>query len=435
MDDNTQYLKELADAEKRRKQTEIEQAKAEALRSYQTQEAEARPQFQQQRQTASTQSQINAKNLAEFWARRGQTNQGITAQAELSRQNTLAGNLGDITTNENTFIKQLQNQADTTTRNLDYQLQDAYSGIDNDLNTNLYNEKLRQQQAEAQRQQALAEEQRYQQEMAYKQQQDKIKQQQWATEFSYKQQQDAMDRYADGGGGGGSYTLPNGQVVKQDFMVKNGTPYQLVNKKWVAITYPKDKETGQTLPEYQKLEKWNKAGYQLTNEKSNIPYGDGKDTFSYWMKDGVPYVIIGEQPIPMTSTQDFGKSLIQSVEKGTIHKNNYTQILDSLKVSDAQFRGIIEFNNNDATVNKPDYFFPSSAGRYQPRYINDTKVKSFGLIKNQGDAIQSEADRLGLGYNSTQNIWQAGNKYYIWIPKGKSGDYADITHYVNLGKK
>lgn len=433
MDDNTQYLKELAEAEKRRKQTEIEQAKAEALRSYQTQEAEARPQFQQQRQTASTQSQLGAKNLAEFWARRGQTNAGITAQAELSRQNTLAGNLSDITTNENTFIKQLQDQTNTTTRNLDYQLQDAYSGIDNDLNTNLYNEKLRQQQVEAQRQQALAEEQRYQQEIAYKQQQDKIKQQQWATEFAYKQQQDALDRRPSGGGG--SYTLPSGKTIEQDFKVQNGQPYQLVNGKWMAITYPKDKETGQTLPEYQKLEKWNKAGYQVTNEKSNIPYGDGKDTFSYWMKDGVPYVIIGDLPVPMTSTQDFGKALIQGAEKGIINNNTYNKVLSSLKLNDAQLRGTVEFGNSAKTASKADYFFPSSAGRYQPRYINDIKLKSYTTIDKTGDAIRDAADRLGLGYNSTQNIWQAGDKYYVWIPKGKSGDYADITHYVNLGKK
>ena len=81
--DNTEYLKQLAETEKKNKQIQLEQAKAAALQEVQQQEAATMPTFQTKKQQANVASQISAKNLAEYWANRGQTQAGISAQAEL----------------------------------------------------------------------------------------------------------------------------------------------------------------------------------------------------------------------------------------------------------------------------------------------------------------------------------------------------------------
>lgn len=157
MDDNTQYLKDLAEAERQKKQTELDQARAEAKIQQEQAQTKATADYTTQKQQASVQSQLGAKNLAEYWANRGQTSQGISAQAELSRQNTLANSLGAINKTANDYTTQLQQNYDTTERDLNNQLINSNAEIDTNLTTNLYNEKVRQQNALAEQQQAQAE--------------------------------------------------------------------------------------------------------------------------------------------------------------------------------------------------------------------------------------------------------------------------------------
>jgi hypothetical protein len=94
--DNIQYLKDLAAAEKRNKQTELEQAKAEALSKLDLQETTAKKTATTKRQEADTSSQIGAKNFAEYLANRGLTNAGIAAEAEMSRNNVLNRDINTI---------------------------------------------------------------------------------------------------------------------------------------------------------------------------------------------------------------------------------------------------------------------------------------------------------------------------------------------------
>jgi len=119
------------------------------------------PQFTKQKQQASVQSQLGAKNFAEFLAQRGQTRAGLATQGELSRQNVLGRQIGEIGTAENQAVQQFgQQRADIETQ---YQqnLTSAYGDIESQLRQNLYNEKLRKEQQareDAQRKQSFQQE-------------------------------------------------------------------------------------------------------------------------------------------------------------------------------------------------------------------------------------------------------------------------------------
>jgi len=145
---NEEYLKQLADAEKNNKRTELEQARAASITGIEQEKASVLPTFQAAKQRTNVQSQIGAKNLAEFWARRGQTRQGISAQAESSRGNQLAGALGDIDIAKQSAITGFGQQ--TAQAGTDYQnaLATGYGNIESGLATNLYDERIRLQQIE-----------------------------------------------------------------------------------------------------------------------------------------------------------------------------------------------------------------------------------------------------------------------------------------------
>lgn len=151
--DNTEYLKQLADTEKKNKQIELEQAKAEALKTIGQQEATTMPTFTAKKQQASVQSQLGAKNLAEYWANRGQTNAGISAQAEMSRGNTLGNTLSDIGQSENAQQLAFNQARDTAQTSYQNNMTNFNNQIDQELTTNLYNDKLAQQEAQTKAQQ------------------------------------------------------------------------------------------------------------------------------------------------------------------------------------------------------------------------------------------------------------------------------------------
>jgi hypothetical protein len=142
--DNTQYLKDLAEAEKRNKQIELEQTRVAALKQLEDEKAKTLPTFQKQRESASNQSIIGAKNFAEFLANRGQTSHGIATQAELSRNNVLNRTTGEINTNESDYLTTYGNNVNNTNTNYANELIKARNTIDQDLATNLYNERVRQ---------------------------------------------------------------------------------------------------------------------------------------------------------------------------------------------------------------------------------------------------------------------------------------------------
>ena len=165
--DNEEYLKQLAETEKKNKNIELEQAKAAALRSVSQQEASIMPEFTAQKKQASVQSQLGAKNLAEYWANRGQTQAGISAQAELSRQNALTGQLSSIGSSEAAQQLAFNQQRGEIGTDYQNQMTNFSNQVDQDLTENLYNEQIRQQQAKAEQERYLAEQQAKAEQEAY----------------------------------------------------------------------------------------------------------------------------------------------------------------------------------------------------------------------------------------------------------------------------
>ncbi len=80
---------------------------------------------------------------------------------------------------------------------------------------------------------------------------------------------------------------------------------------------------------------------------------------------------------------------------------------------------------NTTARNKSDYYFSNG---YQPQYINNQKLKAVSTVKK---VFGSSAPVKG-----SQNVWQAGNKYYVWVGNGKGGgSYVDITSKYQSHKK
>lgn len=81
-----------------------------------------------------------------------------------------------------------------------------------------------------------------------------------------------------------------------------------------------------------------------------------------------------------------------------------------------------EYGNTTDTQSKSDYYFQDKSGQNEkhPQYINNQKVVSVGkasLFPNIPGTI-----------NPNQNIWKAGDRYYLWEKTSNtSGRYIDVT--------
>lgn len=81
--------------EKKRLQA-LESARQKALASLKAEKEQINPYYNQALSVVGGQSNLGAKNLQEYLAQRGQTNAGVSAQAELNRQATLNTNFANI---------------------------------------------------------------------------------------------------------------------------------------------------------------------------------------------------------------------------------------------------------------------------------------------------------------------------------------------------
>ena len=77
------------------------------------------------------------------------------------------------------------------------------------------------------------------------------------------------------------------------------------------------------------------------------------------------------------------------------------------------------YGNNSNTFNKKDYYFDNG---YQPRYIYNQKVNKTGVKASE---IFSASDLKALGIDGSQNIWNAGGSYYVWI--GATKEYKKVN--------
>lgn len=86
-----------------------------------------------------------------------------------------------------------------------------------------------------------------------------------------------------------------------------------------------------------------------------------------------------------------------------------------------------KYGNSTSTTKKKDYYFSNG---YQPQYVNNKKLSASGLkVWNVFSEGTSDKNATTFG---KQNIWKAGNKYYVWVGNGKNGgEYVDVTKQVN----
>lgn len=75
------------------------------------------------------------------------------------------------------------------------------------------------------------------------------------------------------------------------------------------------------------------------------------------------------------------------------------------------------YGNTSKTTSKADYYFSNG---YQPQYVNDTKLAKSGMTTS---ILPKD-----LGIPGGQNIWKAGNRYYAW--NGATKSYIDVTSDV-----
>ncbi len=77
------------------------------------------------------------------------------------------------------------------------------------------------------------------------------------------------------------------------------------------------------------------------------------------------------------------------------------------------------FGNNAETVKKKDYYFSNG---YQPRYVNNQKLAESG--------IKTTALPDDLGIPDGQNVWKAGGQYYAW--DGSIRQYVNVTKEITF---
>lgn len=332
--DNTEYLKQITDAEKKQKQIELEQAKSNALTSIGQEQAKIAPAYTAQRQSANVSSQLGAKNFAEFLANRQQTGAGISVQSELSRQNMLGNTLTGINTNENNANTEFANQKGLVETNYQNNLANTYNAADTNLQTNLYNEKLRVNDA------AIVEA-KYQ---------EQLRQQTLRNQFDAQKYQDALKQQAF------ENNITNQKIALERSTIYNKTSKTKPNfgtirnlegknqvwdgKTWKDIKYATQKNGTATVltDAAKKQKKLNDEGYGLTTTLSGITYKEkGKEKqYATWQKDGISYVAINDTRIPLAITADKQNSmnimLTRAMELKKITPAQREQLLNTIEV-------------------------------------------------------------------------------------------------------
>ena len=88
------------------------------------------------------------------------------------------------------------------------------------------------------------------------------------------------------------------------------------------------------------------------------------------------------------------------------------------KESDVDYHKRV-YGNDSNTFNKKDYYFDNG---YQPQYIYNQKVNKTGVKASE---ILSASELKALGINGSQNIWNAGGSYYVWV--GTTKEYKKVN--------
>lgn len=138
---NEEYLAELAAKQKESAKSQLENTLNTTVSDLNKQAETTKKTYATSKNTANVNSQINAKNFAEYLANRGLSSSGIASQYESSRQNTLSQNLNKLTAEEQSTLNDLETaktEAQTTYNN---DLASQYADIEANYIQNLLDNK------------------------------------------------------------------------------------------------------------------------------------------------------------------------------------------------------------------------------------------------------------------------------------------------------
>lgn len=90
------YIDQLNNARLQQTLASLDKSRSASISNLEAEKAGIQPKYYDQRNQTAAGSQQQARNFAEFMAARGGTNAGANAQAEISRQGSLQGNLGTL---------------------------------------------------------------------------------------------------------------------------------------------------------------------------------------------------------------------------------------------------------------------------------------------------------------------------------------------------
>lgn len=144
-------IEALRQQQKQQAYSNLESAKNNSLGQLNQEKAAIQPKYYKSRNEAGTQSQLQAKNFAEYMANRGLTSSGTAAQAELTRNVGLQGAISDLKTAENQEYGDISRRESDVNNNFNSNVASAYSGIDSDVNQRIIAYKTQLAQEERQR--------------------------------------------------------------------------------------------------------------------------------------------------------------------------------------------------------------------------------------------------------------------------------------------
>lgn len=148
-----QYIDQLNQARKREALAGLDNSRKQSLSNLNKEKAEIQPRYYDARNQAAASNQQQARNFAEFMASRGGARSGASAQAEISNQGVLQGNLGLLGRQENAAFDNIANRTTDVNNTYQSELARVQASIEAERNQALLEQMVRDRQLEWEKQQ------------------------------------------------------------------------------------------------------------------------------------------------------------------------------------------------------------------------------------------------------------------------------------------
>jgi hypothetical protein len=193
---NRNYIDELMNARRNQQMTQLGKSRDQALSNLGQERAGIAPRYYDQRNMAASGNQQASRNFAEFMAARGGTNAGSNAQAQLTQNMALQGNIGSLNRQEAQANDNVDRRISDTKNAYQSDLVSLEQGLQSERLQALINQRNTDRQFNLQEgglmgsyngQQTLAG-----QQLQYGQQRDNVMDQRYDQQFNYQQARDQI---------------------------------------------------------------------------------------------------------------------------------------------------------------------------------------------------------------------------------------------------